>query len=253
MIRRRASRWLVAASTAPLLGCLYLASCGGDGAIATDARDATAGGDATLAHPVVPDGARDVSAGDAHPSADAADAADACGTCASGSCSDGGCDPAVFLSSREYTGAIGDGGVIAADDECASLAKAAGVPGAFRAWLASADGASPASRFIKSSRPYRLLDGTLVAADFSALSKTLATSFGLTEQRTAVAFAYVWTAAERDGTPIAGGGDCSGWSTSDSAIVGGSGESDDVVEEWTKFEDIACSTKARLYCFEQRP
>jgi hypothetical protein len=253
MIRRRASRWLVAASTTSLLGCLQLASCGGDGTIATDASDAASGGDATLAHPVVPDAAPDAFADDALTVTDAGDAADACGTCASGSCTDGGCDPAVFLSSREYTGAIGDGGVVSADEECALLAKAAGVPGTFRAWLASADGAAPASRFVKSSRPYRLLDGTLVAADFAALTKTLATSFGLTEQRTAVAFAYVWTAAERNGTPIAGAGDCAGWTTSDSTVMGGSGESDDVVEEWTKFQDIACSTKARLYCFEQRP
>lgn len=195
------------------------------------------------------------SGGDAGGPRDAGDAAlDACGVCASGACTDGGCDPAVFLTSKEYAGAIGDGGVVAADQECATLAAAAGLPGKYRAWLATADGASPANRFEnKSTRPYRLVDGTRVAADFSALAKTLEAPIGLTEQRTAVVFAYVWTAAERNGSSIADGGDCAGWTSADPAASGGAGESDDVVEEWTKYNDIACSTLARLYCFEQRP
>ena len=243
------------ASTAWLL----LGGCGGDAERGSATVDAGAGGpgDATPAHPVVGDAG---SVGDAgRPAVDAAsdaasDAADACAGCASRRCTSGGCDPAVFLTSKEYTGAIGDGGVASADRECAALASAAGVPGTFRAWLATADGASPATRFEhRSIRPYRLLDGTLVAADFAALGKTLATTIGLTEKRTAISFAYVWTAAERSGAPIADAGDCLGWTSSDALAMGGSGESDDASEEWTKFQDIACSTKARLYCFEQRP
>ena len=61
------------------------------------------------------------------------------------------------------------------------------------------------------------------------------------------------TAADRDGTARPDAGDCAGWTSSSAAIKGGSGESDDTVEEWTKFDDIACSKKARLYCFEQGP
>ena len=160
----------------------------------------------------------------------------------------------MFLTSKEYTGAIGDGGVGSADQECAALAAAAGLPGKFRAWLASAGGSAPASRFEnKSTRPYRLVDGTRIAADFAALGKTLGAPIGLTEKRTAVVFAYVWTAAERNGSPTADGGDCVGWTSADPGASGGAGESDDVVEEWTKYNDIACSTLGRLYCFEQQP
>ena len=230
--------------------CLHLASCsseeGGD-----PSADAAVAPDVAVDGHVVDAAAAD-SAADAGGPADAA--VDACGVCASGACTDGGCDPAVFLTSKEYAGAIGDGGVVAADQECATLAAAAGLSGKYRAWLAMADGSAPASRFEnKSTRPYRLVDGTRVAADFASLGKTLEAPIGLTEQRTAIAFAYVWTAAERNGTSIADGGDCAGWTSSDAAVNGGAGESDDVVEEWTKYADIACSTMARLYCFEQRP
>lgn len=230
---------------------VHLAGCSGDDQGRDASADAAAAADAPHQDPaVVVD-----SAGDGRGPAEAGDAAvDACGVCASGACTDGGCDPAVFLTSKEYTGAIGDGGVGSADQECAALAAASGLPGKYRAWLASADGSSPANRFEhRSARPYRLVDGTRVAADFSALGKTLEAPIGMTEKRTAIAFAYVWTAAERNGTAIADGGDCAGWSSSDAGMNGGAGESDDVVDEWTKYNDIACSTTARLYCFEQLP
>lgn len=233
--------------------CLYLAlaSCG-DPAAEDEPQDGAAGRDAAPDVPAVIDGALP---GDAGAQPDAADAAvDACGVCASGACTDGGCDPAVFLTSKEYTGAIGDGGVTAADDECAALATSAGLPGKFRAWIASPGGSSPATRFeSRSTRPYRLVDGTRVAADYAALGSTLEAPIGLTEKRVPIVFAYVWTAAERNGNAIADGGDCAGWTSGDAGVSGGSGESDDVVEEWTKYADIACSTPARLYCFEQRP
>ena len=245
---------LIGTSLALAAACLQLVSCA-DAEEGRDAADAAVGADALPGDSAVTDGATVDSAGDAGVGTDAADGAiDACGVCASGACSDGGCDPAVFLTSKEYTGAIGDGGVGAADQECAALAAAAGLPGKFRAWLASADGGSPATRFEnKSTRPYRLLDGKRVAADFTALGTTLEAPIFVTEKRTAVAFAYVWTAAERNGTPIADGGDCAGWTSSDANANGGAGESDDVVDEWTKYNEIGCATMARLYCFEQRP
>ena len=231
--------------------CLHLASCSGGDEGSEALADAAVARDAFEEDSAVLDGPSVDSAGDA---GGPTDAAVACGVCASGACTDGGCDPAVFLTSKEYAGAIGDGGVGSADQECAALAAAAGLPGKFRAWIATADGSSPATRFEnKSSRPYRLVDGTRVAADFAALGKTLEAPIALTEKRAAIAFAYVWTAAERKGTAIADGGDCAGWTSSDLAVNGGAGESDDVVEEWTKYNDIACSTLARLYCFEQRP
>ena len=181
--------------------CLLVASCS-DAGKGGGAADATA--DGVGAEAQVLDG----SGSDA---SDARDAADACASCASGACGAGGCDPAVFLSSKEYLGAIGDGGVAAADRECAALAAAAGLPGTFRAWLSAAGASPPSARFTrKSTRPYRRLDGTEVAADFTKLAVTLASTISMTEKRVEIPFAYVWTATNRDGTPTPDGGDCGG-------------------------------------------
>ena len=184
----------------------------------------------------------------------ASDAVVACVSCASDACTNGGCDPAVFVTSKEYTGKIGNGGVAAADQECAALAAAAGVPGTFQAWLSGAGALPPATRFAnKSSRPYRMLDGRPVAAHFEALTIDLEHSISVTEKRADIGFSFVWTATNKYGTEAVGGGDCAGWTSDDPTAKGWAGESDDFNYEWTAFGDIACSKLARLYCFEQRP
>lgn len=231
---------------------LHLSSCsdadGGQGA-----ADAMAGEDAIGAKPEVVDGSMGADATDATAPKDAGDAADACPGCASGACTTGGCDPAVFITSRQYMGVIGDGGLASADRECAALAMAAGLSGTFTAWL-SAGGVSPATRFTsKSSRPYRRLDGKPVASNFGGLARTLDNPISVTEARVDIGFAYAWTATDGNGLPTADAGDCAGWASADVAVKGASGESDDTVSEWTAFGDIPCSTPARLYCFEQRP
>lgn len=185
---------------------------------------------------------------------DAAASLDACATCASGSCSDGGCDPLVFVSSKNYPGALGDAGLLSADQECAALAAAAGLSGTYRAWLSAGDAGAPATRFTqKSSRPYRLRDGRQVAASYAALNATLDTAISVTEKGDDVGFSLVWTATNPAGDPLTGATDCAGWSSADGGDTGGTGESDDIVAEWTVYENVACSTRARLYCFEQRP
>lgn len=175
---------------------------------------------------------------------DAALDADACG--------DGGCDPVVFLTSKDYTGAMG--GVLAADQECTMLATAAGLTGTFKAWLSAADAGPPATRFKqKSTEPYRLRDGRRVAVDFAAFTKLLEAPISVTEKGEDVGFAYVWTATDPNGTATSGATDCKGWTSDDANETGGTGESDDQSDEWTIFMNLPCSTRARLYCFEQRP
>jgi hypothetical protein len=234
--------------------CLHLSGCldGGDRGV-----DATAGGDDGGARPEV---VVDESPGDAGADAgvgadanDALDAADACANCASGACTTGGCDPAVFITSKLYVGAIGDGGIASADLECSTVAAAAGLSGTFKAWL-SAGGVSPKARFTsKSTRPYRLLDGTRIAVNFAGLAGLLEHSISVTEARVDIGFAYAWTATEGNGLATGGAGDCAGWTSADGGDKGAAGESDDTVSEWTAFGDIPCSTLARLYCFEQQP
>src|SRR5690606_18259928 len=67
----------------------------------------------------------------------------------------------VFVTSKTYIGKIEDGGIKAADNECNTLAMAAGLPnaGAFRAWLSDGDG-SPSKWIPQPAGPFILLDST---------------------------------------------------------------------------------------------
>lgn len=249
---RRAGVILGASLLVGAMACLAGSGCLDSGS-AEGLADAMAGGDVVGAEAGVGDGSTGLDASDAQAATDGGDAAVACVGCASGACTAGECDPAVFVTSKEYTGVIGDGGVASADAECAALAAAAGLPGTFKAWL-SAAGSSPSTRFTsKSARPYRLLNGKRVAASFAGLAGTLDNPISVTEARVDIGFAYVWTATDGNGTPTPDAGTCAGWTSSDVAVKGGSGESDDIVPEWTSFGDIPCSTLARLYCFEESP
>ena len=55
-----------------------------------------------------------------------------------------------------------------ADAKCNELASAAFLPGIYKAGTASSD--PPAARFFRSSGPYLLVDGTIIANDWDDLS-----------------------------------------------------------------------------------
>src|SRR5262245_61095552 len=73
----------------------------------------------------------------------------------------------VFLSSTEQAGDLG--GIAGADAICQSLAHAADLPGTYRAWLSDGN-ASPSTRFSRSTAPYTLVDGTLIAGNWNELT-----------------------------------------------------------------------------------
>src|SRR5258706_2338843 len=85
----------------------------------------------------------------------------------------------VFLTSTMYDGDLG--GVRGADAQCMARANAAGLGGAWRAWLS--DSITPASAHIADAPGgYFLLDGTFVAAGLAALeSGDLSHAIDLTE------------------------------------------------------------------------
>ena len=72
----------------------------------------------------------------------------------------------VFVSSQTYTGNLG--GLIGADQKCQALAKSAGLIGTYKAWL-SIGSANPDTTFNKSSGPYQLRTGTVVAQNWASL------------------------------------------------------------------------------------
>ena len=166
-------------------------------------------------------------------------------------CDTGSCVPArrVFVSSSAVTPDFG--GALGADGKCQTFANLAGLGGSWRAWVSDST-TSPSQRFSLAGVPYRLLDGTIVAANWTALvSGALSGPIDKDEFAGSKAGKEVWTATKADGTLAADG--CSGFTSASMAAspatVGIAGNSDMM---WTTAYVQFCDRiNVRLYCFEQ--
>ncbi|MFT4038312.1 MAG: hypothetical protein QM692_09050 [Thermomicrobiales bacterium] len=177
------------------------------------------------------------------------------GVCVSPAVCGAGGPCTVFLSSEKVQGNLG--GLSGADAKCQSLASAAGLPGSYKAWL-SDDTSSPSSRFFRSSGPYVLIDGTVVAnswADLADGTPLLATikvtetggDYGDTSN--------AWSNTTADGVAISSGdpgeGSCTNWSSNANNVSGGFGsilsKTDWSMVTTTSF----CINRLHLYCFQQ--
>jgi hypothetical protein len=146
-------------------------------------------------------------------------------------------------------------GLSGADDKCQARTVAASLSGTYRAWL-STSASSPAtdSTFTKASGPYRLVNGTQIAADWDDLidGTPLAVPINVTESGGSSGNHFVWTHTRPDGT--AGGvsnADCGGWMSNDGSADGDAGNTV-VTSRWTVSTSAACSySEALLYCFQQ--
>ena len=142
----------------------------------------------------------------------------------------------------------GLGGTTGADAICAGRATAAGLAGTFKAWL-SVIGDGPATRFTQSAVPYRLVDGTLVANDWTDLTDgTLAHAIDVDESGTHVA-ADVWTGTGAAGGPLAL--NCTDFTDSTAGSIGTCGNTASTSSGWTQSSTPGCGLALRLYCFEQ--
>jgi hypothetical protein len=155
----------------------------------------------------------------------------------------------VFVSSSTYTGNLG--GHAGADATCQQLASAAGLGGTWMAWIS--DSASwPSARFNQASYPYRLLDGTVFAASWSALvGGSLQHGIALDESsHPPTGTTETWTATNTDGTLNADG--CSSFTsgshTASTPAVGVAGNTD---VTWTDVYLQFCDRSDHIYCFEQ--
>ena len=161
----------------------------------------------------------------------------------------------VFVTSSLYSGNLG--GLSGADSICQTHARQAGFAGVFLAWL-STDDSSPSARFIKSSVPYEMVDGTAIAMDWADLvDGSLESAVYLTETGdTAPQGVHpcmpmdaivVWTGTAANGT--SSGTTCSNWEGSGDASWG---RSSDVGQSWTAFCSGPCAAASTpLLCFEQ--
>ena len=166
-------------------------------------------------------------------------------------CVAGQCLPAhrVFLSSATYTGNLG--GHAGADATCQQLAAAAGLGGTWMAWI-SDSASSPSARFHQASDAYRLLDGSVVAASWSALvSGSLGHAIDRDEGgHPPTGTTEVWTATNPDGT-LAGDGCSSFTSGNHSAPTPAVGVAENTNATWTDVYLQFCDRSDHVYCFEQ--
>jgi hypothetical protein len=143
------------------------------------------------------------------------------------------------------------GGFAGADAKCQTLATGASLGGTWKAWI-SDTGSSPSTRFARATVGYRLLDGSLVAANWTALtSGTLAHAIDLDEGGKPFSIpSEVWTATTTTGTLDLDG--CmsftSNLATVTTTIEGLCNATDST---WTNKYLQFCDRNAHLYCFEQ--
>ncbi|HEY1959673.1 MAG TPA: hypothetical protein VGH28_28885 [Polyangiaceae bacterium] len=187
-----------------------------------------------------------------------------CGVCGNAcidqNCKAGECDRVVFVTDVVYAASLTTGSdpFTPADADCNTEAQAKQLPGKYKAWLA-AGSVSPATRFTQSKAPYVLVDGTLVADDWTSLtSGTLKHAIDLTPQKITLSPSLptrrVMTNVAPDGTTASPPSDCTGWTTSDSSqpVVG---DPTATTADWTHLASPdptwTCSLQYRLYCLEQ--
>jgi len=170
---------------------------------------------------------------------------------AGGLCQGGACKR-VFVSSQPSRSGANLGGLTGADAFCQSMANTNQLGGTWKAWLSDPT-TSASARLTHAAVPYVLLDGSTVAANWSALtSGTLAHTIDLSEDGTVhTAILEVWTATTSAGAYS--GRSCSAWTSnapgSTTADVGLASETNG---DWTnRYQQYCDRTNVHLYCFEQ--
>jgi hypothetical protein len=167
-------------------------------------------------------------------------------------CISGTCIPSrrVFVSTERFTGNLG--GTSGADGSCQSLANAAHLGGAWKAWI-SDNTTSPSTRFAQAAVGYRLLDGTLLANGWTGLvSGALLHGIDLTEQKSSAGNSEVWTGTLESGVAI-GTDVCGGFTSSANAanhsVIGNTSRTD---LRWSNATSQSCDQNTlRIYCMEQ--
>jgi len=163
----------------------------------------------------------------------------------------------VFVTSTTHDGNLGT--VRGADAICQARADGAGLEGNFVAWLSTGDSLTRArDRIENAPAPYRLVDGTRVALQWSDLvDGTLENPINLDESGNLVEVANgVWTGTAGDGTGVSGGNNavrCGQWTSNSSGNSGRVGTSTATASQWTNSgSNVTCDQPRRLYCVESQ-
>ena len=183
---------------------------------------------------------------------------DNCGTCGAAcrrgqACFESVChDPKrAFVTDGRWLGDLG--GVAGADSKCQAEAEDASLGGSWLAWIADAT-TSPVERFARAAAGYVRLDGQVLSTSWSdTVDGNLAAPLSYTPTGVTLTGSSAWTGVFADGARGPGGGDCAGWTSSESGGVGGAaGLVDESDGLWTIWANQPCHlVPSSLYCFEQ--
>ena len=135
----------------------------------------------------------------------------------------------AFVTSTRVTAELG--GVAGADTICQMHAQNAGLPGTYRAWLASSAGSAPSR--LGAARGWRRPDGLPIADTAASLLGDPRLFYVLTvNERGARTYAnYVWTGTRADGS--ASGDTCGDWTSGAEGLWGATGNGNLASIAWT--------------------
>jgi hypothetical protein len=180
-------------------------------------------------------------------------------SCAADMPGKGNCGKRVFVTSTVTTGNVG--GLAGADAKCQAAASSAVRPGVYKAWLSDAV-ASPATRFTRAAIPYRLVNGILIAKNWSDLvDGTLANPINLDERGgpapttnglcgEAVISPWTWTTNAGNAWGVLAE-NCGNW-TDDSGPNSSEWGNGSSVTDWSfSCNGGSCKKLAPLFCFQQ--
>ncbi len=160
----------------------------------------------------------------------------------------------VFVTKTTYNGNLG--GLLGADQKCMAAAQSVNLGGTFKAWLSSST-ISASSRLAHAAVPYKLLNGTIVANDWTDLiDGNLSGAINIDESNVQLTgIKLVWTNTKSDGNISSLDGkfsmSCNNWTVRDirTARVGNTNA---INNAWTNYPTRSyCDGNGRLYCFEQ--
>ena len=162
----------------------------------------------------------------------------------------------VFVTSGRYSGDLG--GLSGADEKCMAHARAAQLPGTFKAWL-SDDTDTAARRLVHTDLPYMTVGGGLVATSWIDLTDGyLVTSintdeFGSVVGSSVTGDTLVWTGTNITGeSTLTTGQVCENWTVSSGSSYGHGGKFDvTFYRSWTQSFGATCTHLCRLYCVQQ--
>lgn len=174
------------------------------------------------------------------------------GSAGSGGSGGAGGDPGpterrVFVTNTIQTGSMS--GIAGADAICAMQAGAAGLDGEFKAWLSTL--ASPVSdRFVRSTVPYVLVDGTVIADDWNDLTNGDIQAPIDLDATGQVRGGDVWTGTLPSGESYEDG-DCEEFESSANDIRSLCGSTQFSDTRWSAAQTPTCNARLRLFCIEQ--